>query len=633
MAKRELNFKTTEEIKVPKKLIGHVIGQDRAVEIINKAAVQKRNVLLIGEPGTGKSLLGKAMAESMPHEKLSDILCFPNPKDENNPIIKTVPAGQGKNVVLKSTMQGLSNMQSKGWLYLIAFFVILNAIQFAGDFIAGRETSDVLAAADRIITALFLLVSMLILVIFYSLYKIKIEKTANVSKPKLLIDNSNKKQAPFEDATGIHAGALLGDIRHDPFQSGGLGTPAHERVEVGSIHRAHKGILFIDEISTLKPDMQIELLTAMQDKRSSITGKSDRSSGALVKTTPAPCDFVLIAAGNVHTIKQMHPALRSRMRGYGYEVFMNHTIEDNIENREKFAKFVAQEVKKDGKIPHFDRGAVLEILNEARRRSGRKGKLSLKLRDIGGVVRVAGDIALEKKSKIVTAKHVTAAKSKSTYIEQQIADRYIQEKKEYQVIRTSGSEVGRVNGLAVISKTQAGLILPIEANVTRAMSEKRGQIIATGKLGKIAQEAVSNVSAIIKGYSGANISNMDIHIQFLQAYEGVEGDSASVSVAAAVLSAIEGIKIKQDVAMTGSLSVRGEVLPVGGINSKIEAAAQAGVKKVIIPEMNAGDILPNKEIEKKVKIIPVKTIADVIKHSFDLKKSDMKILKKMKKSL
>ena len=70
----------------------------------------------------------------------------------------------------------------------------------------------------------------------------------NQSAPKLLVNSDGKKVAPFIDATGAHAGALLGDVRHDPYQSGGLGTPAHERVESGMIHKANKGVLYIDEI-------------------------------------------------------------------------------------------------------------------------------------------------------------------------------------------------------------------------------------------------------------------------------------------------------------------------------------------------------------------------------------------------
>ena len=89
--------------------------------------------------------------------------------------------------------------------------------------------------------------------------------------PKLLVDNSKKDTAPFNDATGSHAGALLGDVRHDPFQSGGLGTPPHERVEAGLIHKSNLGVLYSDEIGTLEMRTQQKLLTAMQEGKLQIT--------------------------------------------------------------------------------------------------------------------------------------------------------------------------------------------------------------------------------------------------------------------------------------------------------------------------------------------------------------------------
>jgi len=135
--------------------------------------------------------------------------------------------------------------------------------------------------------------------------------------------------------------------------SGGLGTPPHLRVEPGMVHRASGGVLFLDEIATLTPKSQQELLTAMQEKKYGITGQSELSSGAMTKTDPVPCDFVLVASGNYSDLKKVHPALRSRIRGYGYELYMNVDMPDNEENRKKIVQFVAQEVKKDGKIPTF----------------------------------------------------------------------------------------------------------------------------------------------------------------------------------------------------------------------------------------------------------------------------------------
>ena len=99
---KELKFKTTREITIPPLVIDHVIGQEAAVNLIKKAARQRRHVLLIGEPGTGKSLLGIALAQLLPKEKLADIVSFSNPNDENQPLIRVLPAGQGREVVARA---------------------------------------------------------------------------------------------------------------------------------------------------------------------------------------------------------------------------------------------------------------------------------------------------------------------------------------------------------------------------------------------------------------------------------------------------------------------------------------------------------------------------------------------------
>ncbi len=157
-------------------------------------------------------------------------------------------------------------------------------------------------------------------------------------------------------------------------------------------------------------------------------------------------------------------------------------------------------------------------------------------------------------------------------------------------------------------------MIPIVAEVTPAGSRSEGKFIPTGRLGKIASEAVKNVSAIIKKHMGRDIANYDMHVQFLQ-IEGVEGDSASISVAVSIISAMENVPIDQSLAMTGSLSVRGEVLPVGGVTNKVEAAIQAGIKTIILPASNIDDVSLNKRTLQGVKLIPAKTFADVLKYA------------------
>ena len=588
-----IEISSTKDLEVPPLLIDQVIGQEQACEIMKKAAQQRRHVMLIGTPGTGKSMLAQAMAELLPKEELKDILIYHNMEDVNNPKIREVRAGKGIEIVNAHKMEAQQKAQFRNTILMIlGFGILLYAASLGG-----------MALLWGILAVLLIMV-----------IGRQFVQGGRAILPKLIVNNANRDMVAFIDATGAHSGALLGDVRHDPFQSGGLETPSHDRVEAGDIHKAHKGVLFIDEINTLRPESQQSLLTALQEKEYAITGQSERSSGALVKTEPVPCGFIMVAAGNLDAVEGMHPALRSRIKGYGYEIYMHDSMDDTPENRRKIVRFVAQEVEKDGNIPHFDKGAVQEILREARRRAGRKGHLTLKLRDLGGLVRVSGDVAHAENAQTVTAAHVLTAKRMARSVEQQLADQYLEQRMDYQMYHKKGAEVGRVNGLAIMGG-DSGIVLPILAEVTPAMSKSAGNLIATGMLKDIAKEAVQNVSALIKKVTGKDTTNMDIHVQFIGTYEGVEGDSASISIATAVISAFEGIPIDQSIAMTGSLSVRGDVLPVGGVTYKIEAAAQAGIKTVIIPKANEDDVLIEDRYREMVKIVPVSKISEVLELS------------------
>ncbi|HLE53981.1 MAG TPA: ATP-dependent protease LonB [Thermoplasmata archaeon] len=605
----KLDFQSTAEVKIPDRLVDQVIGQERAVEVIRKAAEQKRHVMLIGDPGTGKSMLARSMTALLPRDDLQDIIVYHNPEDPNEPKIRVVPAGKGREIVNAQKAEAMQRREQKASMIMtIVFFIIGLSVIMAYDWGRGGFRSD---------AATTILFGILVAAIIYIATRYTGHRQENLMVPKLLVSHSPEEMPPFIDATGSHAGALLGDVKHDPFQSGGLETPAHERVEAGSIHKAHKGVLFVDEINVLRMESQQSLLTAMQEKKFSIVGQSERSSGAMVKTEAVPCDFVLVAAGNLDAVQGMHPALRSRIRGYGYEIYMKSTMPDSEENRLKLVRFVAQEVSKDKKIPHYDKNAVTEILREAQRRAGRRGQLTLRLRELGGLIRVAGDIAQEQAAPLVSAKHVLDAKRIARSLEQQVADRMIERGKEYQMVTTRGTGVGMVNGLAVLVGDNAlaefsGIILPIAAEVTPAQTRQGGRIIATGRLGEIAKEAVENVAALIKKYTGEDISNHDIHVQFVGSREGTEGDSASISVATAVISALEEVPVDQGVAMTGSLSVRGQVLPVGGVTAKIEAAAEMGIRKVLIPRQNMKDVLLEDKYIGQIEISPVDTLSDVL---------------------
>lgn len=604
---KQTNVTTSASVKVPDRLIDQVIGQDIAVAVAEKAAGQKRHLLLIGDPGTGKSMIAKAMSEMLPPEKLIDVLSYHNPKDPNQPKVLKVEAGKGPGIV--SSMHRRARRRKIVNL-VVEWTLIIGTVAFGLFYFLDRGDPQAILFS--------ILVSLFMVMIFRNR-----KDPVLFAVPKLLMSHNpeQERHAPYVDGTGSHAGALLGDVRHDPYQSGGLETPTHERVEVGAIHRSHKGILFIDEINVLRLDSQQSLLTALQDRQYSIVGQSQTSSGAMVRTEPVPCEFVLVAAGNLDAVqppdgahKGMHPALRSRIRGYGYEVYVNNMMPDTHENRLKLVRFVAQEVARDGRIPHFERDAIAEVILEGQRRSAQRGKLTLRLRELGGLVRTAGDIAAGQARTLVTAEDVRRAKSLSRSLEQQIAAAELDGRRAHESFRPTGELVGVAIGAGLVGTGEvgepAGLVVPVACVVTPPLSRQGGQLVFGGGLENSAKTQTETVGALVKSLTGMNIANFDVHIQGLVPQQGVDSEAVGAALAVAAVSALEQVPVRQNYVLLAGVSVNGELHAVRGVTQMIEAAVDGGYTHVVVPETNRSDVLLNPSYKDRVTITYAGHLAD-----------------------
>ncbi len=457
---------TTEDIPIPSDPLQRVIGQEKAVEIARIAAYQHRHLLLVGPPGIGKSMTAQALALHLDRPR-SEVRIVHNPENPERPTVELVSADEvhreretARSVegeFIAPTEAPASVAERLGYRCPRCSFYSLPVDRYCpscgnlkqlvpGVAGSGNPFRDLVGGILELTVSpggnpqesvrTTRLKNGVEEVVAYERAddRIKVLDQRALERRRHLQRESPRKvlvkldRTSFVLATGASETELLGDVRHDPY--GGhpqLGTLPYERVIAGAVHEAHEGVLFIDELPHLG-HLQRHILTAMQEKRFPISGRNPQSGGAAVRVDNVPCDFILVAASNIQDLPQILSPLRSRIAGSGYEVLLETTMPDTEANRLKLAQFCAQEIASDGRIRPATKEAVVELIREAHRRAeildGRRNALTLRLRELGGLIRTAGDLASVLGSPLLEAHHVKDALRRARSIEEQIREVY-----------------------------------------------------------------------------------------------------------------------------------------------------------------------------------------------------------------
>ena len=454
---------TTADILIPDDPMKRVIGQDEAVRLARIAATQRRHLLLVGPPGTGKSMIAQALSLHLPGVE-EEIRVVHNPENPERPLVevksrdevlreqsrfagsegdlidpKEAPINVAERLGYKCVHCGTYSAPGDRMCprcsrpKAVSQPAVGNPF---GDILGGifEVTLAQMGGRDRVTTTrqqfgkeevvVYERAGDMLRVLDQKALEKRREKEKE-SPRKVLVPITRR---PFVLATGASETELLGDVRHDPY--GGhpqLGTQPYDRVVPGSIHEAHQGVLFIDELPQLG-HLQRFILTAMQEKRFPISGRNPQSAGASVKVEGVPCDFIFVGACNIQDLPHILSPVRSRIAGGGYEVLVETTMDDTDVNRAKMVQFVAQEIAMDKRIPAAARASVSLVIDEARRRAkdlDKKEKgLTLRLRELGGLIRSAGDIAMTEGSEAIEPDHIRRAIKVARTIEEQIRARY-----------------------------------------------------------------------------------------------------------------------------------------------------------------------------------------------------------------
>jgi len=390
---------------------------------------------------------------------------------------------------------------------------------------------------------------------------------------------------------------LLGSV-HDPIYQGARRDLAETGVpepKLGLVTDAHGGVLFIDEVGEMDPILQNKLLKVLEDKRvyfeSSYYDEYETNVPQYIKKIfeeGAPADFILIGATTRDPL-DINPAIRSRCTEIYFEPLTPKDIQKIVE--QAAAKLG---VEMDRRVPEVISEYTIEgrkavnILADAFSLACYRSEQE----DMPAVITLEDVLEVVQVSRL--SPNVTSKAS-------------------------SQREVGKVFGLGVMGFL--GSVLEIEAVAFPARSQGQGTVRFNDTAGSMTKDSVFNATSVIRKLTGEDLANYDIHVNVVGGGR-IDGPSAGAAIFVAILSAIQGRSIPQDVAVTGEISIQGKVRAVGGIPEKIYGARQAGIKTVLVPSENQKDIPVDL---KGIQVIPVSSVEEIVRHVFQSPEIDVLI--------
>ena len=350
-------------------------------------------------------------------------------------------------------------------------------------------------------------------------------------------------------------------------------------------------VLLLDEIDKVSTDYKGDTFSALLEVLDSEQNSKFRDHYLEVPLDLSEVTFITTA----NTLQTIPRPLLDRM-----EIIEISSYTENEKLHIAMEHLIPKQLEKHGITDEqlsFSKKAIWKIAHNYTKEAGVR-QLE---REIGNICRKAAKELL------------TTEKEKITVTDRNLHKFLGKEKYSYQMANAA-PEVGIVRGLAWTSV--GGDTLQIEVNVMPG----KGEIMLTGQLGDVMKESaragISYIRSVSKKYAIAEdfFEKHDIHVHIPEGAVPKDGPSAGITMATAMLSAVTGKKVRADLAMTGEITLRGRVLPIGGLKEKLLAAKNAGIQTVLIPKENTADVEElSSEITKGLEIIPVETMEEVLK--------------------